>query len=135
MNIECPNCKTENKINTGEHFHCHKCQQCFTGFSFSKYKMSLIATGLSMLGGAYIGISFDGRFLEPKRYPTATIFEIVSHCSAPRNISIQKTEQEKLAIACVCALDKTMAQISEDKFRANSNEFISAFKTNMRTCR
>lgn len=135
MIIECPKCNTENSIDTGEHIHCHKCQQCFTGFSFRKYKTSLMATGIGMIGGAFLGVSADSRYLEPKRYPTAAIFEIVSHCSAPKNTSIRKTEQEQIALACVCALDKTMATISEDDFKAKPSEFIKTFNTNFRICR
>lgn len=134
MNIECPHCDTGNTLDFAENINCHKCQKSFKGFSFRKITGSVFSTGLILVGTAIIGQKIDREFFEPKRYPTAAIFEIVSHCSAPRNSSIRKTDQEKYALACVCALDKTMAKISEEDFKARPNEFIKTFNMNLRIC-
>lgn len=135
MNIECPKCNTSNSLKNLGHIHCEKCKQCFTGFSFRKHKTTLSATALAMVAGGYIGVTADARYLEKNRYPTAAIYEIVSYCASPRNVVMTKREQEQLASECICALDKSMAEVRADEFKTKSSEFRRSFEKNIRVCR
>lgn len=135
MNIECPNCKTSNSLKDLGHIHCEKCKQCFTGFSFRKHKTSLSAAAIAMVAGGYIGVTADSRLFENQRYPTAAIYEIVSHCASPRNVVMTKREQEQLASECICALDISMVEVREDEFKAKPSEFMRSFEKNRLLCR
>lgn len=135
MNIECPHCNEVNTLEFAENIHCHKCQSSFKGFSFKKHKKSIIGTGTALLLGAYGGIKADSYFLEPKRYSTSAIYEIVSYCANPTGNKLTKSRQEELAKSCICALDKTMKEIGEGELAVKSKEFIRTFNKHNKTCR
>lgn len=135
MNIECPHCKTDNTLEFAENMHCHKCQNSFLGFSFKQHKKSIIGIGTALLLGAYGGIKADSYFLEPKRYSTSAIYEIVSYCANPTGNALYKSKQVELAKSCICALDKTMSEIRETELAAKSNEFVRTFNKHMTVCR
>lgn len=134
MNIECPHCDTGNTIEFAENIHCHKCQKSFAGFSFKKYKTSILGTGAVLLLGAYGGHKLDGHFLEPKRYSTAAIYEIVDFCVNPDSPRLADMTKPRLAKACVCALDKAMEKIPEAEMATRAKEFKVLFWQNLKRC-
>lgn len=135
MNIECPHCNTENTIENADNIHCQKCEKSFKGFAFRKYKTSIIGTGVALMLGAYAGQKVDGHFFEPKRYSTAAIYEIVSYCANPTEVLFTQARQQKLAETCICALNKTMSQISEVELKTRSSEFKKLFNQHVAVCR
>lgn len=134
MDIKCPNCSTTNVIEFAEHICCHKCKNSFSGFSFRKYKTSVLGTTAVLFVGAWGWQTFDANYLEPKRYSTAAIFEIVSHCANPGNTFYTQNMQRKIARECICALDKTMKMIKEEELQLRQTEFIKWFKHYRHEC-
>lgn len=134
MNIKCPSCSTNNAIEFAENICCHKCKNSFVGFSFRKYKTSVLGTTAVLLVGAWGGQKLDVHYLEPKRYSTAAIYEIVSYCANPANVMFTQGRQRELAAECICALNKTMAQIGEAELSKRSSEFIKLFNSHRNSC-
>lgn len=135
MNIECPHCATDNAIEFAENIRCHKCENSFSGFAFRKYKPVILGTVSALVIGAFAGKTADEYFLEPKRYSTAAIYEIVSYCSNPNSDFLTRSSQQGLAKACVCALNKTMAQVKEKELKTRAADFKNLFQQHMAACR
>lgn len=85
--------------------------------------------------GGYAGKAADEHFLEPKRYSTAAIYEIVNHCANPNSDFLTRTSQQELAKACICALNKTMSQVKETELKTRAAEFKNLFKQHLSLCR
>lgn len=85
--------------------------------------------------GAYAGQKVDGHFFEPNRYSTAAIYEIVSYCANPTEVLFTQARQQKLAETCICALNKTMSQISEVELKTRSSDFKKLFNQHVTACR
>lgn len=134
MDIECPHCATSNAIEFAENICCHKCKKSYAGFSFRKYKSTLMGSVSVLLIGAFAGHKADQHFLEPKRYSTAAIYEIVNYCANPQGDFITSEQQQLLAHTCICALNKTMAQVAETELKVRAAEFRKLFNQHTQKC-
>jgi hypothetical protein len=135
MHIECPHCKESNEVAVGEYIHCHKCEKNFKGFSFRQYKKPLMGTGVALFLGISGALKVDAHFFEPKRYSTGAIYQIISSCANPDSYLLTSAKRERLAAACICALDKTMQKIDAQDLSAKAKEFKELFSANIGSCR
>lgn len=134
MNIECPHCATHNAIEYAENIRCHKCEKSFTGFAYRKYKPTMLGIVSALVIGGYAGKAADEYFLEPKRYSTAAIYEIVNYCANPQSVFLTRSSQQKLAKDCICALNKTMEQVKETELKTRAVEFKNLFQQHLAFC-
>ncbi len=134
MNIKCPNCSTNNTIEFAENICCHTCKKSFAGFSFRKYKMPIAGVTSVLLIATLGGLQLESYVLEPRRYSTAAIYEIVSYCANPTNVMITQSMHRQLAEECICALNKTMVEISESELTMRAGEFTRLFNNHRSSC-
>lgn len=134
MHIECPSCETENKIEFGENIVCSKCKKSFAGHSYRKFKKPFISATTALIIGAYGAYKADQVFFEENRYPVGIEYEIVDSCvNASRTLmdSYQYIHKTKV---CVCALKKTMEEVSYEKLKNSESEFLTRFRSSVATC-
>ncbi|MBB1378976.1 hypothetical protein [Pseudoalteromonas sp. SR43-2] len=133
LNIVCPACTEENALEYGNHISCNKCEKTFAGHTYKKFKKPLLSVKAALFIGAVGAYKVDKEFLEPKRYSTGAIVEIVSFCANSDNI--RKASQIVTAHACICALDETMKEVPEAELSSNAKLFQSTFLSNLQQCR
>lgn len=86
---------------------------------------ALIATVTAgAIAGAYIDDSF-----EKNRYPVALEYQIISECTEQ---SYASRKMQSPVRTCICALEKTMNEISYEE--RISTSFSSTFEHYLRTC-
>jgi ribosomal protein S27E len=134
LNIVCPACTEENALEYGNHISCNKCEKTFAGHTYKKFKKPLLSVKAALFIGAVGAYKLDKEFLEPKRYSTGAIVEIVSFCTNSDTI-FRKASQRVSAHACICALDETMKEVPEAELSSNAKLFKSTFISNLQQCR
>ncbi|MBQ4833630.1 hypothetical protein J8L70_10295 [Pseudoalteromonas sp. MMG010] len=134
LNIVCPACTEENSLEYGSHISCNKCEKTFAGHTYKKFKKPLLSVKAALFIGAVGAYKVDKEFLEPKRYSTGAIVEIVSFCANSDTI-FRKASQRVTAQACICALDETMKEVPEAELSSNAKLFKNAFVSNLQQCR
>lgn len=134
LNIVCPACTEENALEYGNHISCNKCEKTFAGHTYKKFKKPLLSVKAALFIGAVGAYKLDKEFLEPKRYSTGAIVEIVSFCTSSDTI-FRKASQRVSAHACICALDETMKEVPEAELSSNAKLFKSTFISNLQQCR
>ena len=134
LNIVCPACTEENALEYGSHISCNKCEKTFAGHTYKKLKKPLLSVKAALFIGAVGAYKLDKEFLEPKRYSTGAIVEIVSFCTNSDTI-FRKASQRVSAHACICALDETMKEVPEAELSSNAKLFKSTFISNLQQCR
>ena len=83
LNIVCPDCEEENTLEYGNHIKCHKCENSFAGHTYQRFKKPFFTAKFALFIGAVGAYKLDKELLEPSRYSTGAIVEIVSFCSDP----------------------------------------------------
>lgn len=134
LNLVCPCCSEESSLEYGNHITCSKCAKTFAGHTYQKFKKPLLTAKVALLIGAVGAYKVDKEFLEPKRYSTGAIVEIVSFCASSDTI-FKKASQRVTAHACICALDETMKEVPEAELSSNAKLFKSTFVSNLQQCR
>lgn len=134
LNIVCPACTEENALEYGNYISCNKCEKTFAGHTYKKFKKPLLSVKAALFIGAVGAYKLDKEFLEPKRYSTGAIVEIVSFCTNSDTI-FKKASQRVSAHACICALDETMKEVPEAELSSNAKLFKSTFISNLQQCR
>lgn len=134
LNIVCPACTEENTLEYGDHISCNKCEKTFAGHTYKRFKKPFLSVKAALLIGAVGAYKVDKEFLEPKRYSTGAIVEIVSYCASSDNIFSRST-QSITAKACICALDETMREVPESELASNAKLFQTSFVNNLKQCR
>ncbi|OUL56889.1 hypothetical protein [Pseudoalteromonas ulvae] len=134
LNLVCPACSTENNLEYGHHINCNGCEKSFAGHTYKKYKKPFLTAKVALLIGAVGAYKLDKELLEPSRYSTGAIVEIVSFCSNPQAI-ISKNNLRVNARMCICALDETMKIVPEAELSSNKEKFINTFVNKLSECR
>jgi hypothetical protein len=134
MNILCPSCKLENKIENGEHILCGGCQKPFTGHTYKKYKKPLLSATTALLLGIFGGYKADQWLLDNARYPLETEYALMDSCINSSNIIASYMQRAKKQEICSCALTNTMNDISYSELSENEKIFASRFRANAQIC-
>lgn len=131
MKIECPHCATDNDIELAGDISCKKCEKSFKDFEFSKRKLVPAITALFI--GIVGGYKLDG-IVRPERYPLATEYAIVDTCvNSATNIVTTGHYINKREI-CLCALSKTVKDISYSDYKSKQSTFATSFKKHAWGC-
>ncbi|MBB1307842.1 hypothetical protein H5162_00080 [Pseudoalteromonas sp. SR41-8] len=134
LNLVCPCCSEESSLEYGKHITCNKCAKTFAGHTYKKFKKPLLTAKVALLIGAVGAYKLDRELLEPSRYSTGAIVEIVSFCSNPQ-AKISKNNLRVNARMCICALDETMKVVPEAELSSNKQKFINTFVSKLSQCR
>lgn len=132
MKIECPHCREDNDIEFAENISCNNCNKSFKGFKFSQRK--LISAGAALVVGAMGGYKVNTA-LEDIRYPLAVEYAIVDSCVNSSKNLVSTSWYENKRDICLCALEKTIDQVSYSSYKSDQPTFVSTLKQNASTCR
>lgn len=134
MHIECPSCSTDNKIEFGENIVCSECKESFAGHSYIKFKKPLISATTALFIGAFGTYKADQIFFEDQRYPLSVEYELIDSCvNSSRKLMNSYRLVEKTTV-CVCALEKTMKEVSYKKLKKSESEFLTHFRNSIASC-
>lgn len=134
MQIECPSCAADNKIEFGENIVCYECKKSFSGHSFKKFKKPMISATAALFIGAYGTYQVDQYFFEVNRYPVNVEYELLDNCINSSRLKRSSFQHINKSRVCTCALEKTMEAISYSDFRKSDSGFLSRFRNNTASC-
>lgn len=134
MQIECPSCATDNKIEFGENIVCSECKESFAGHSYKKFKKPLLSATTALFIGAFGTYKADQIFFEDQRYPLNVEYELIDSCINSSRIPMNSYRQTEKTQVCVCALEKTMEVISYEKLKKSESEFLTRFRSSLASC-
>ncbi|TFH93605.1 hypothetical protein [Vibrio ouci] len=132
MKIECPHCQKDNEIEFAENISCSECEKSFKGFKFSKRK--LISASAALVVGTIGGYKVNAA-LEETRYPLAVEYAIIDSCVNSSSNMVSSSWYESKREICLCALGKTIDQVSYSTYKSEQASFIRVFKQSANTCR
>lgn len=139
MKITCPSCSSNNQLGFGEHVVCGSCKKPFAGHAYaptteSKSKKSSASVVAALILGAAGGYGVEAGLLSESRYPVATEYEIVNSCALASGRLLDPDKETRKTQACVCALEKTMAEIPFQDIEKSESKFSTRFWTNAKSC-
>lgn len=135
MQIVCPHCSTENKIENSDNIVCGECKKTLAGYAYKRLKKPLVSATMELFIGAYGAYKIDKTFIEEKRYPVGVEYELIDSCvNSSGNFmgSVWRVNKTKV---CVCALEKTMSDISIREMKKSESEFLARFRSGIASCR
>lgn len=135
MQILCPHCSSENKIEYGENIVCGECKKTLAGHTYKRFKKSLVSATMALFIGAYGTYKIDKAFIEDERYPVGVEYELIDSCiNSSRNFMGSDWRINKAKV-CVCALEETMSDISFEDMKKSESEFLTRFRSSIANCR
>lgn len=135
MQIECPSCSTENKIEFGQNIVCCECKKSFAGHFYKKFKKPFISATTALFIGAFGTYKVDQIFFEDQRYPLKVEYELIDSCVNASRALLNSSSYVKKTQVCVCALEKTMEEISYKELKKNEPEFLARFRKSVVRCK
>ena len=137
MNIECPSCAKENKIEYGENIFCHECKSSFSGYTYRKFEKPFVTAVTALFIGIVGTYNIEQRFFDEgeQRYPVKVEYEIIDTClnSDKRALTSSKYIQKKEL--CSCALGLTMDLLSYEEATDNKDRFLEKFRLSAEQCK
>lgn len=134
MHIECPSCKTENKIDYADKILCSSCKVSFAGHTYKKFKKPFISATTALIIGVYGTYKVDDLYFDKSRYPVAVEYELIDTCVNSSSRVLNKAQYIKKKKTCFCALANTMDKVSYKEMRESESKFITHFKNNINQC-
>lgn len=134
MRIECPSCSNNNEISFGENIICGECNKSFAGHSYKKFKKPFISATAALLIGSFGTYKVDQIFFKVERYPTYTEYQIIDLCANASRIPMSREQHINKTKVCICALDKTMQEVSYDDLKKSESKFSTRFRNNIGSC-
>lgn len=134
MKIECPSCSTDNEIEFGEYIACSECKETLAGHLYKKYKKPFVSATTALFIGAYGTYKADQLLFEEQRYPLNVEYELIDNCVNSSRTPMYWSRQAKKTQVCLCALEKTMEEISYKELRKSEPEFLTRFRSSVASC-
>lgn len=134
MRIECPSCSKDNEISFSENIICCECNNSFSGHSYKKFKKPFISATAALIIGAFGTYKADQIFFKVDRYPTSIEYEIIDLCTNSSRVVLEREKHIKKTKLCICALNKTMQEVSYKEFRKSESDFSTRFRRNVDSC-
>lgn len=135
MKIICPHCSTENKIEYGENIVCDECNKTFAGHTYKRFKEPLISAVGAFVIGAIGAHEVGERFFEDNRYPINVEYELVDSCVNASRHPMNSQERKNKTEICICALEKTIDEITYEDLQKSESEFLTRFRDSIVSCR
>ena len=134
MQIECPSCATDNKIEFGENIICNECKKTFAGHSYKKFKKPLLSTTAALAIGAFGAYQIDQVFFEDQRYPLNVEYELIDSCVNSSRKPMYSDQKIQKTQTCVCALEKTMKEVNYKDLKKSESVFLTRFRSSLTSC-
>ena len=127
LEIDCPHCLEENKINLSSEIKCKNCNESLIG---EKYKKPIISVMTAIILGIGGGIYLDEKF-ETDRYPINIEYNIIHSCLSSYEEPLNERYYKNKKRTCVCALGKTENEIDFEEYE---NKFLDIFEDKAKEC-
>lgn len=134
MNIQCPTCSTDNKIEFGENIVCHNCKNSFAGHSFRKFKKGAMSATSALLLGALATHGTYKYVLDYERPSLRTEYEIIDTCVNGSSYALSQQSRRVKAEICLCALERTGREMTYSEEKKSESEFLTRFQRNAAIC-
>lgn len=131
MQIVCPHCSSTNNIKYAENITCGKCKKTLTGHLYKRFSKPLISATTALVIGAY----GTWQFVAETRYPVDVEYELVDACINASQNSMDSARRIYKTQICVCALEKTMKEVSYKEMKRSESEFQTRFRAGVTSCR
>ena len=130
LEIDCPHCYEENKINLSSAIKCKHCSKPLIGEKYSKPIISAMTAIILGIGG---GIFLDETF-ETDRYPIYTEYNIINSCLTNDEEPLKEEYYKQKRDICICALRKTENELDYSDYKKDKNNFLNIFEKEAKEC-
>jgi len=134
MQIECPSCSKENNIEFGENILCSECKKSFAGHYYKKFKKPLISASTALFIGIFGTYKADRILFEDQRYPLNVEYELIDSCVNSSRMPMNAYRHANKTKVCICALEKTMEDISYKELKKSESKFLTRFRERISSC-
>ncbi|ACU89414.1 hypothetical protein [Desulfomicrobium baculatum] len=122
--LECPHCKTENKIHL-ENTNCEKCDKSFSGTKFKKAAASILMTSMLVSSGLF---GYKQYQKNSHRYPISVEYSIIDKCVSGSGYLIPREYVSHKLKICVYSLEKSQENISYSEYSGDTAQFANEFQ-------
>jgi hypothetical protein len=130
LEIACPYCDEENKINLSSAIKCKHCNEPLINEKYSKPIISVMTAVILGIGG---GFFLDETF-ETDRYPVNVEYNIIDSCLSSYEEPLKRGYYKQKRNICICALKKTEQKIDYDDYKKDRNRFLDIFEEEANKC-
>ena len=130
LEIDCPHCYEENKINLSSAIKCKHCNEPLIG---EKYSKPIISVMTAMILGISGGIFLDETF-ETDRYPINIEYNIIDSCLSNYEEPLKRGYYKQKRNICICALKKTENELDYGDYKKDKNNFLNIFEKEAKEC-
>lgn len=134
MQVICPHCSTENKIEYSKNIICNKCKTSFSGHTYKSFKKPLASAATALVIGAIGAYEIDKRFIDETRYPVRVEYELIDACVNLSRVPLTSRQRVKKVKICICALENTMKNVSFKDMQKSESKFVTRFRTSIASC-
>jgi len=123
-------CGEEKEFGATIKIHCQSCSIVVKKISFAKpFKVAGIAVVL-----AYGGSNFVDYAISDNRYPLDVEHAVIEACISSSQEPLSYRHFSKKRVLCLCAMEKTMNEISYTRYVVNESGFLQAFEEHAQSC-
>jgi len=130
LDIECPHCSKENKINLSTEIKCKHCEKPLIGQKYRKPFMSAMTAFILGAGGTY----YINEQFELNRYPLNIENGIINSCVSYYEQPLSHKDYRNKENICICALNKTQKEIDYSDYKNKQNTFLNIFEAKAMEC-
>lgn len=130
LEIECPHCFKENKINLSKEIKCKHCEKPLIGQKYRKPFMSAMTALILGAGGSY----YINEQFESNRYPINFEYAIINSCVSYSEQPLLRKDYRNKEDICICALNKTQIEIDYSDYKKKQITFLNIFEAKARGC-
>ncbi len=130
LEIECPHCSKENKINLSKEIKCKHCEKPLIGQKYRKPFMGAMTAFILGVGGTY----YINEQFESNRYPINFEYAIINSCVSYSEQPLLRKDYRNKKDICICALNKTQKEIDYSDYKKKQIAFMNIFEAKAREC-
>jgi len=130
LEIECPHCSKENKINLSTKIKCKHCEKPLIG---QKYRKPFMSAMTALILGAGGGYHINEQF-QSNRYPLTVENGIINSCVSFYEQPLLHKDYKNKENICICALNKTQEEIDYSEYKKKQITFLNTFELKAKEC-
>ena len=130
LEIECPHCSKENKINLSTEIKCKHCEKPLIGQKYKKPFMSAMTAIILGIGGGY----YFNEKLDDNRYPLSVEYVLIDSCVSYDKRPLLAKDYKNKENICICALNKTQKEIDYSEYKKKQSTFMNILELKANEC-
>ena len=134
MQIVCPHCSCNNKIEYAENIACEECKKTLAGHTYKRFKKPFISAATVLLIGGYGAYKMETELIGEDRYPVGVEYELIDGCTNSSGSVMNTYMRTNKTELCICALKETMSEMSFQDMKESEPGFLARFRKNITSC-